>query len=264
MIIQLCEHGCGQPATYTTKGSSLSGAFRGRPVHQCAKSHNSCPAVKLRKVETSLQKYGTAYPWQTSEILSKRAQTNIEKYGHACSLRGVDVERKRKNTIKERYGFEHHMKNTDIKTRASDGLLQAHKSDPTYRRRVIETRRDRYGDDFSDIVDKIRRTQVSKGRWIDPSTRSQWYEYKRKVRRLTRKNYEFYRDRLNPSNLPLGTTFYQVDHIYSIKDGFQNNIPYQVIANVNNLRVIWHTENKKKHTTSDISIQELISKIMGA
>ena len=75
-IIQ-CEHGCGQVATYQTKSSLKGGPFGGRPVWQCAKSHNSCPAVKKRKTESSIKKYGTEYPWQTQEIIEKRGQTQL-------------------------------------------------------------------------------------------------------------------------------------------------------------------------------------------
>ena len=44
-MTQLCQHGCGHLATHTTKGSLSSGPFKGKPVRQCSKSANSCPAV---------------------------------------------------------------------------------------------------------------------------------------------------------------------------------------------------------------------------
>ena len=52
----LCQHGCGKPAIHITKGSLGTGPFKGAPVHQCAKSSNSCQAVKDRKVASSLAK----------------------------------------------------------------------------------------------------------------------------------------------------------------------------------------------------------------
>ena len=68
----LCQHGCGQPATYTTKSSLGTGPFKGAPVNQCARSHNSCPAVKAKKVASSIKKYGTEYPWQTPEVAKEK------------------------------------------------------------------------------------------------------------------------------------------------------------------------------------------------
>lgn len=261
---KLCEHGCGQPATHTTKGSLLSGPFGGRPVHQCAKSHNSCPAVKQRKIDASIKKYGTEFPWQTKEILEKRASTNVSRYGSACTIKNSEVAEKRKRTILEKYGVDSPSKDPSVKDKIRKGVETAYQVDLSYRYRIIETRRQKYGDDYSDIVEKNRRTQISSGRWIDPSMRSEWYRYKRNVRRLTRKNYLANKDYINPQDFPFGNALYHIDHIYSIKDGFKNGIPYQLIANKYNLRVVWHIDNKKKHTISEQTIQELVSKIIGA
>ena len=50
---------------------------------------------------------------------------------------------------------------------------------------------------------------------------------------------------------------YHLDHIYSISDGFKNEIPADVIANPNNLQMLWCLENMTKHGDSDVSIGEL-------
>jgi len=264
MNTQYCRHGCGQVATHTTKGSLWNGPFKGKPVHQCAKSANACPAVKQRKVETSRKNFGTDYPWQTTEVLDRRKQTTIEKYGDVCSLKNPEQQAKRKATLLERYGVEEPTLNADIRAKAAAGVKQSYINDPTLAKRQIESRRAIYGDEYADIVEKNRQTQIANGRWIAPEKRSEWNLYKFKVKQLTAKVYKANKDVINPNNLPLGVCDYQIDHIYSIRHGFENNIPYKLIANIHNLRMLWHTDNKSKHIRSDQTIEELASKIIGA
>ena len=126
----LCQHGCGKPAIHITKGSLGTGPFKGAPVHQCAKSSNSCQAVKDRKVASSLAKYGTEYPWQTKEIKQKRNQTNIDIYGHACSLKNVNQQVKRKKTMLDRYGVEEPTMNKEIRAKAAAGIKQSYINNP--------------------------------------------------------------------------------------------------------------------------------------
>lgn len=259
----LCQHGCGQPATYITKGSLKSGPFNGAPVSQCSKSHNACPAIKQKKIDTSIKTYGTAYPWQTEDVKQKRNQTNIDIYGHACSLKNVDQQDKRKATMIERYGVEEPMLNKEIRLKASAGVKQAYVDDPTIATRQIETRKIKYGEDYAGPMEKIRATQVANGRWVDPAKRTEWAQYKFRVKYLTAKAYKKFKGTINPNDLPIGLCQYQVDHIYSIRHGFENNVDPAIIADLANLRLLWHTENKSKHIRSDHTLEELMAKTKG-
>jgi hypothetical protein len=258
-MTQLCQHGCGHPATYTTKGSLSSGPFKGKPVHQCSKSANSCPAVKERKIQSSRTKYGTDYPWQTKEVLKKRAGTNLEKYGATCSILGKEQQAKRTATMIERYGVEHPTLNEDIRSRAAAGMRAAHANDPSISQQSVLTKREKYGKELAQIADKCRTTQIANGRWVDPARKTEWDRYKFRVKYLTSKNYKTFKELINPENLPIGRCQYQVDHIYSIRHGFENNVDPTVIANINNLRIMWHTANKSKHIRSDITLDRLMA-----
>ena len=122
----LCQHGCGQPATYLTKGSRWNSPFKGKPVHQCATSHHACPAIKQKKIETSRKNFGTDYPQQNKDHMAKIIETNIEKYGHACSLKNPKQQAKRKATMIERYGVEEPTLNDSIRKKAALGVKQAY------------------------------------------------------------------------------------------------------------------------------------------
>jgi hypothetical protein len=254
----LCQHGCGQPAIHTTKGS-----LKGGPVHQCAKSHNSCPAIKEKKIAASVEKYGTAYPWQTKEIIEKRKESNLEKYGSVCSLNNEAVSAKRKATMLERYGVEQPTLNKTIRDKAAKAVSASYAADPGIAIRRIETRKERYGDQYAGIVQKNREIQIANGRWVDPALKTEWQQYKFTVKKLTSKTYKEFKHLINPSDLPLGVCDYQLDHIYSIRAGFENKVPADWLAHCANLRMLWHTENKSKHIRCDQTLQELELKIKG-
>jgi len=264
MTTQLCQLGCGQEATYTTKGSSKYGPFKGAPVHQCAKHHSACPAIKAQKIATSIEKFGTAYPWQTKEIADKRDATNIEKYGSKCSLKNEGQQAKRKATMIERYGVEEPTMNAEIRDKAAASIKQSYVDDPTLAVRQIQTKNATYGAGWASIASKTKDTQIANGRWVAPEDRTAWAAYKFAVKKATLLSYKLYKDIINPDDLPFGVCDYQIDHIYSVRQGFANNVPPEVIGHRCNLRVIWHTENKSKHIRCDHTIEELTAKMKGA
>lgn len=51
------------------------------------------------------------------------------------------------------------------------------------------------------------------------------------------------------------------DHLYSVSDGFKNNIDPKIISHPANCVLVLHKENQKKHSKSKITIVELIDKI---
>lgn len=51
------------------------------------------------------------------------------------------------------------------------------------------------------------------------------------------------------------------DHIYSVKDGFLNNINPLIIAHPANCRLMLHSDNVSKYTDSGITIEELLERI---
>ena len=83
--------------------------------------------------------------------------------------------------------------------------------------------------------------------------------YSKTVRSLTRFTFNKNKNIIDPDGLKeLDSKNYHIDHIYSISDGFLNNIEPKVIASVNNLRVINKTENLKKGKKSNLTIEKLM------
>lgn len=96
-------------------------------------------------------------------------------------------------------------------------------------------------------------TQTSIGRhqeWL--KTASEWQVYKYCVELLTKKTYNKYKDIINPSNLPRGVAGgdgnYHLDHVISRRYCFENNIPPELCAHQDNLRLIpWQENIAKSH-----------------
>lgn len=91
----LCERGCGQEGKIFKNGK-----------HFCAKSHNSCPAIKEKKKLIFLEKYGVDNPNKAKEIREKIKNTNLEKYGSEYIVTAGFFREKAKETLKKNYGVE--------------------------------------------------------------------------------------------------------------------------------------------------------------
>ncbi len=78
----------------------------------------------------------------------------------------------------------------------------------------------------------------------------EYRRYSNRVHVLTRKIYEEHHTEINPNNYPRGLAgqagIYHLDHIVSIRYGFDNNIPPEEIAVKENLQMLPWKENISK------------------
>lgn len=74
--------------------------------------------------------------------------------------------------------------------------------------------------------------------------------YSDEVRRLSERSYKTYRGLINPNEHPRTVCGveggYQLDHVVSVKEGFERKIPAHVIAHVNNLQMLPWKKNRDK------------------
>ena len=91
---------------------------------------------------------------------------------------------------------------------------------------------------------------------LNPKDRTLVEEYYNDVKLVTNKNwYEHFYD-INPNKLERSNQLH-LDHIYSISEGFKNNIPVEVIGHWTNLRLIPKIENSSKGAKCHKTIEEL-------
>ena len=92
----------------------------------------------------------------------------------------------------------------------------------------------------------------------NPNT-PEYKKYSGKVHRLTKKTYEIYKEEINPDDHPRTVCGveggYQLDHIITIKFGFENNIPPEVLAEKENLRMLPWKENLMRNWNGTDSFQ---------
>lgn len=117
--------------------------------------------------------------------------------------------------------------------------------------------RNEFDENGNNVYDRTRITNIKNGKWFNTEESNLFKQYTRRVWSETRKN-----------NLALlenfelrarsGENAYHLDHIYSIFDGFKNNVPVFIIGNKCNLRMLKAKDNIIKNRKSDISLDNLI------
>jgi hypothetical protein len=103
------------------------------------------------------------------------------------------------------------------------------------------------------IRQKLSKSAISRYSGVD---RNLEVEYYNAVKLVTNKNwYEHFYD-INPNRLSRSRDLH-LDHIYSISEGFKNNIPAEVIGHWTNLRLLPKIENSSKGAKCHKTIEEL-------
>jgi hypothetical protein len=189
--------------------------------------------VKLKQSLTMKEKT-KSYDWET--IKNKRNETIKEK--------GIKVGRKKGDGAKKTGWFKpcsvcsknmwvtpsNHLKR---KTCSRECM----RCDPVYKEKLANVDR------------SYMKTEKYKNSTRDPR-RPEYKKYQYEVQKLTEENYVKYIDEINPMRyvrtLCGVENGWQLDHIVSIKYGFENNIEPRVIAAVENLQMLPWIDNLKK------------------
>jgi hypothetical protein len=88
--------------------------------------------------------------------------------------------------------------------------------------------------------------------------RAEYLLYEEKVRKLSEKTFreEFFEFRDYRGDV------FELDHMLSIKDGFDQNVPIEVMSDLANLQLIPAKANRKKGDKSSLSFSELLERIV--
>lgn len=87
---------------------------------------------------------------------------------------------------------------------------------------------------------------------VEGLTRAQ---YKHRANQYMNTQYLRYKEILDPNGLR--SKNWHVDHIYSLTDGFINDVPINVISDISNLRMLPSSENYKKNKSSHKTLDAL-------
>lgn len=177
-----------------------------------------------------------------NESISKRIETCIEKYGSIENFKKVRLEILIKSS-NEKYGVDHYILTDEFKEQRKQSLIN------------------KYGDENWNNKEKTRNTRIQNGTQIDELQIDSYLNYKKVVVNRTTTVYRNNIDEINPLKLERGKKQHHIDHKFSIKQGFINNIPVEIISHPCNLYMIWYMENLEKQDRCDITLEKLIENI---
>lgn len=173
--------------------------------------------------KTCLVRYGVEYASQATGFKETVKQTSLNKYGVENAFQNTELKLKHKKTIMEKYGV------------------------PNVSQSPV-------------IINKIRRTHENTGLWTPLEKLSELQKYRALVKSISAKSYHDHYYKINPQNLPRSRYEYHLDHIYSVEEGFKNNVPPEVIGHYTNLRMLWHLDNSRKNTKCHITVNQLMER----
>lgn len=113
----------------------------------------------------------------------------------------------------------------------------------------------RFGQDWESKYNAASKNWVG-SRAVSADTELTWRYYKIDCLRQTARSIRHHGDRIK--DLHLRGNDYHVDHVFSIYDGFMNNIDSAVVSHYSNLRVISARSNMSKGVKSDKTVSQLI------
>lgn len=216
----LCKYGCGKEGKFENKDGSV----------RCAKNPAQCPVSIAKRAKTLKDKGGFKHSAETKEKISNAGKG-----------------RKHTTETKEKMSNSH--KGSTVSKDTKEKIAQSNKEYWSTNKRVpwnkgkkgLQTPWNK-GLKKSEPLEILERD--------DPIYRD-FGKYRNRVSVRTKRNYEMYREQINPNNLSLGKAgidgAHHIDHIVSVREGFEKGIPVEDIADPTNLQVIPWLDNIRKY-----------------
>jgi len=105
----------------------------------------------------------------------------------------------------------------------------------------------------------INNTGIGNSSWKNYTKEEikQYKNYRANVTQTTNQNFNKHYYLINPLKLSREYNLHHLDHIFSVRMGFDNNIPPEIISSPINLQMLPAKENMQKHNRSDMSKETL-------
>lgn len=99
-------------------------------------------------------------------------------------------------------------------------------------------------------------TKIKNGIAIPKELKTEWELYREQVFNHTYKSWSHYQNKINPHNLERGAD-YELDHKFSITEGFKQNVSPEIIGHYANLELLPKFDNRSKRIRCSIALTEL-------
>ena len=187
-------------------------------------------------------------------------KTDIVKLKHKNSVNTIEYKGKiskallGKNTGNVRSDVSERNKTLENKLKVSNTLKETYKNNK-YLRDSKSIIGKQFGFGNKQLIEQL----YNKLGWTRPEDREPFTLYKEIVCRNSNKNYKKYFNEI--PNAKNRSREYHLDHKYSIKEAFDNNIPIEVVSHYKNLEIIDGRLNESKGKNSSILLEELLKQI---
>lgn len=200
----------------------------------------------------------------------KRTNTFNERYG-GYTMQSDELSNKMRQTMMERYSVEHSFQNETSKQKAINTWIKKYGADNPFKaekvkEKIKNTLLEKYGvDNACNINSKSRiesgvKTKIERGLIIPDKFLSDYQKYRKLIKKLTEETYKKYKDIINPNNFKRvtnGNIGYQLDHRYSIFEGFLDDVDPKLMSSHHNLQMLEWSKNRKKGKDCSITLNEL-------
>ena len=176
---------------------------------------------------------------QISKVKQDFIESYQEKTGYNWPFQNPDVIDKISNTIEEMYG---------------EGITNPSKSDEV-KSKISISNKNKSEQEKKSIRKKKIHSRVLNGISVSEDQKEPFELYTQNVRAFSEISYRLHYYEINPNKFDRKE--YHLDHIYSIFEGFKNNIPPYIIAHHTNLRMLKSTENISKNIRCDKTQEKL-------
>lgn len=104
---------------------------------------------------------------------------------------------------------------------------------------------------------KATETKISRGIAIPKEQKTDWELYREQVLNHTYRSWQHHQNKINPFGLERGRE-YELDHKFSVTEGFKQGIDPAIIGHFSNLELIPKSVNRSKRIKCSITLGELI------
>lgn len=192
--------------------------------------------------QTLLKNHGVTSTWELQKTKDTIKKTNLEKYGETCYFKTDEFKEKLKEHNIEKYGVENYFNSEDYKIKSKEVSLK------------------KYNSEYYLSSELRKQREIESGHWISDEDRTEYELYRLNVWRITNKqDLESLKDIDKRGRIDLNPDAYHIDHKFSIREGFEENIPPEIIGSLKNLEMIPGRKNCAKNSKCSITKEELLN-----
>lgn len=191
--------------------------------------------------QTLLKNFGVTSTRKLQKTKETIKKTNLEKYGETCYFKTDEFKEKLKNHNLEKYGVEYYFNSDDYKIKSKETSIA------------------KYNSGYYLGSELRKQREILSGKWLSDEERTDYNLYFVNVWRITRnQNLSQLENFEKRGRLDLNSEAYHLDHRFSIKEGFTENIPPEIIGSLKNLEMIPGKQNCSKRSKCSITKEELL------